>query len=209
MNIIHHFRQWIDSTGKRILKPNIHLFAPSDTCLQQPFWKTYYKHIAGDKDTLGDILLYHRIRPIRNILKKPSKISVLSANRVKLNIQHDKGEIYKVNQFNVLQSEKYELSDDGKTCTIHTIDNVIGIIKPYGITTFQKKTIESLLTSLCMLISKKYCHEPCVMSSWTCTYASSHVSSMNADMRYLRMLTIQSIKDYLLLVPVTQMLVFY
>lgn len=197
------FKRYIDQTGITIVKSNTHLFAPSDTCLNQPFWKMYFDYVKNDSYTLQDMLLNHRINNIRNILKKPSNIKAVTANHDTLNIQHNKGEIYTVNRNTILHSETYTFPNNSK-CTIHTIDNVLGVSKPYGMTTLQKKTIESLLTSLCMLISKKYCHQPCVMSSLTCTYASSNSSSVNADMKYLRMLTLQSIKDYLLLVPGAQ-----
>ena len=165
-------------------------FAPSDACLQSPFYKAYLKQARDDKAFLKNILAHHVI-PIDKLLNK-TQFQTKSSFGYPVTIKHLNGQITHVNTAKVLASVPHS--------NVYIIDDTLGIQRPFGLTVFQKDIIETHITSICMLFSKHACTDPCSMGALTCSYTKGN-KSVHSDMSYLKAMLIQTVKEFLILTP--------
>lgn len=163
-----------------------YIFAPNDECMNQPFYKTYFQSISENTFVLKSLLQHHFI-PVGKLLNK-NQFTITSALGYPITIVHNNQHIEKVNNALVvgdnMENKKY------------IIDSVLGLHKPFGLTVFQKKVIQTRVTSICMLFSKNYCTSPCTMGTLTCSYSNGGSSSIHSDMNYLKQFVIQTIREY-------------
>ena len=172
---------------------SMYLFAPSDECMNQPFYKNYFESISDNIELLQAIVQHHHV-PIGKLLNN-TQFTVSSALGYPITIMHKNQYIEKVNHANV--------SDMNEKANKYTIDSVLGVYKPFGLTIFQKKVIEKRITSICMLFSKHYCTSPCTMGTLTCSYAHGGMSSVRSDMNYFKQFVLQSLCESFIVISTT------
>lgn len=169
------------------------LFAPSDECMNQPFYKNYFESISDNIELLQTIVQHHFV-PIDKLLNN-TQFTVSSALGYPITIVHKNQYIEKVNHANIL--------DINEKINIYTIDSVLGVYKPFGLTVFQKKVLQKRITSICMLFSKHYCTSPCTMGTLTCSYAHGGMSSVRSDMNYFKHFVLQSLCESFIMISTT------
>ena len=167
-----------------------YVFAPSDACMNRPFYKTYFQSISKQTSLLKSVLLHHFI-PITKLLHK-TRFTIDSHLGYPVTVVHENQRIVKVQDAHVLEGNL-----DNKK---YIIDSVLGVYRPFGLTVFQKKVIQTRITSICMLLSKNHCTSPCTMGTLTCSYANGASSAARSDILYMKQLVIQSIRDYYIIV---------
>lgn len=166
-----------------------YVFAPSDACMNRPFYKTYFQSISKQTSLLKSVLLHHFI-PITKLLHK-TRFTIDSHLGYPVTVVHENQRIVKVQDAHVLEGNL-----DNKK---YIIDSVLGVYRPFGLTVFQKKVIQTRITSICMLLSKNHCTSPCTMGTLTCSYANGGSSAGRSGILYMKQLVIQSIRDYYIL----------
>ena len=174
---------------------NTTLFAPSDACLRDPFWAHYLQYAKTHKPLLHALLKHHIIASSQRqlcIVRASSERSE-SGQTLHLLFDDDINTILQVDGHNVLCCAEYRYSD------VVVVDSLMGVLKPFGITVFQRDVMQSQLTSLCMCLSKRACTPPCGMSNLTCTYRAGGIAGTKADSRYMRSLLVQTTKEYFML----------
>lgn len=176
-------------------------FAPSDASLEDPFWKVYLQYAKQHKSLLKTLLQMHMVASSYRTLhsRHMTHIRTLSGQNALLRYQDG---ITHINKHTILSKTTYKDTD------ILIVDGLMGVLKPFGITVFQREMMQSQLTSLCMCLSKRACTSPCGLSYLTCTYKSGGLASTKADAKYTRALMVQSVKEYFLLTALPMYLCF-
>ena len=175
---------------------NTTLFAPSDACLRRdPFWTHYLQYAKTNIPLLRALLNHHIVPSSHRKLCDTRALRAHSDSGQTLHLLFDDNTntILQVDGHNVVCCAKYQNSD------VVVVDSLMGVLRPFGITVFQRDVMQSQLTSLCMCLSKRACTPPCGMSNLTCTYRSGGIASTKADSRYMRSLLIQTTKEYFML----------
>lgn len=169
-------------------------FAPSDASLEEPFWKTYLQYAKRHKSLLKTLLQLHLVASSYRVINSRHQTNVRTISGQTVHLRYNRNGISHIDKHTVLSKTVYKDTD------ILVVDGLMGVLKPFGITVFQREMMRTQLTGLCMCLNKRSCAAPCGLSYLTCTYKAGALAATKADAKYTRALMVQSIREYFLLV---------